>query len=370
MSESFRMVVPSDAWPSLAAAVADAEEGTQIHIQQGHSETLLAPLIIDKALHIEGPEGGRTTIRSEESVMISPGKAGVVVLKRLELKIVGVPALIIAGGCHLEHCCIDGADVGVEVAAHAGSSVRIQGSVVQKCRLGVSLSGSADADMDGSQIQQCSVGCWVTGLRMEEGWNSQLAAVAKAKFKDNSDSDLTLRGWSVHEKGGEGVRFSAPDGEVVVKGWPADIVNVVAPTEHGAAILLFNGGQVNATLFEEEEEEVNDGGSDDDNLAAESPEALGTKGVQGVAEGAEMDPNTGSFNMDMEDDAQLNTGSFSMEDVAPESKAGSAEPDAPEADAEPKHQLEKGSAPIEPANNVPSPDEVVESPSPPPRALV
>merc|ERR1719329_1740768 len=171
--------------------------------------------------------------------------------------------------------------------------------------------------MDGSQIQQCSVGCWVTGLRMEEGWHSQLGAVAKATFKDNTDSDLTLRGWSVHEKGGEGVRFSAPDGEVVVKGWPGDVCNVVAPTEHGAVVLLFNGGQVNATLFEEEEE--NEGGSDDDNPEAESPEGLGTDGIE----------HAGSFRM-------------SMEEVSPEPKAGGAEP----------------------GNDVPSPDGEVESPSP------
>merc|ERR1719215_1312840 len=338
MSEACRIVVPSDSWPTLAAAVADAEDSTQIHIQQGHSEVLRSPLIIDKAVHIEGPEGGHCSIESEESVIVAPGKNGVVVLKRLELKVFGAPALILAGGCHLEHCSIDGASTGVEVAAHAGSTVRIQASVVQNCKIGVSLSGGADCAMDGSQIQQCVIGCSVTGMLIKEGWNEKLGSMAKAKFTDNVDADLMLRGWSIQEKGGEGVRFSAPDGEVVVKGWPSEACNVVAPTESGAVVLLFNGGQVNATLFEEsDEEEESDGGSDADSPMAESPSAAAqtARASAAEAEGAEGSGDEASAGTEAAPDAasldepkprKTKRGSFLMEEIPP--RASLVEPEA------------------------------------------
>jgi hypothetical protein len=237
--------------------LADAEDGTVIQVGNGHTEALTAPLIIDRAVTIEGPAGPGAPARlaGEETIIIASGRAkDAVVLRHLSFEIIGVPALVIAGGCTVERCTIEGAETGIEVAAHAGSAVKVQRCAVRKCRVGVSLAGGAEAELDGSHIELCTLGVSVTGLQIQEGWNPILGSLAKANFVSNTDADLTLRAWSILEKGTEVIRNAAPDGEVIVKGWPAEACNVVAPTESGAVVLLFKGGNVNATLFQDDED--------------------------------------------------------------------------------------------------------------------
>uniref|UniRef100_A0A7S1QGA3 Right handed beta helix domain-containing protein n=1 Tax=Alexandrium catenella TaxID=2925 RepID=A0A7S1QGA3_ALECA len=248
-------VVPSGAWPSLAAAVAEAPDGTFIQVLAGHAETLAAPLIIDHNICIEGPAEGSARLFGEESVIVAAGKElDAVFLRHLKLEVTRVPALVLAGACTVEQCTIEGAEVGVEVAAHAGSVVRIQHSIVRACRVGVSLAGGSEAVLEGTVIEGCRQGVAVTGLTVHEGWNPTLGSLAGATFLRNAE-DLVLRAWGVQGRRGGAELRAAAESEVAVRGWPAEACSVVAPLESGGAVLHFSGASVNATLFEEEGEE-------------------------------------------------------------------------------------------------------------------
>lgn len=249
-------VVPSDAWPSLALAAADAPDGTSIQVRAGHTETLSAPLIIDHNICIEGPAEGSARLFGEESIIVAAGKElDAVFLRNLKLQMQGVPALVLAGACTVEQCTIEGAVVGVEVAAHAGSVVRIQHSFVHDCRIGISLAGGSEALLEGSRIERCRQGVAVTGLMIDEGWNQTLGSLAGATFLRNEEADLVLRAWGIQGRRGRAELRAADDSEVAVLGWPAEACSVVAPLESGGAVLHFNGGNVNATVFDEDGDE-------------------------------------------------------------------------------------------------------------------
>jgi len=247
-------VVPSASWPSLAVAVADATDGTFIQVLADHVETLAAPLIIDHNICIEGPIEGSARLFVQESIVVAAGKSkNAVFLRRLKLHSKGVAALVIAGACTVDCCMIEGASVGIEVAAHAGSVVRIHRSLICDCGLGISLAGGSEAVVEGTRIQQCKRGVAVTGLTIEEGWNQTLGSLAKASFVQNVEADLVLRAWGIQgRRSGAELRAASESGEVAVSGWPSEACSVVARLESGAAVLHFSGGNVNATLFDED----------------------------------------------------------------------------------------------------------------------
>jgi len=245
-----RRLVPSHHWPSLASAVADAPDGTLVQVLSGHSETLDAPLVVDSNVCIDGPAEGSARTFGQESIVVAAGKAkDAVFIRRLKLHIQGGPALIIAGACTVDHCTFEGADVGIEVASHAGRIVRIQDCFVHECRVGVSLAGGSEAVLEGTRVQHCDRGVVVTGLAISEGWNQTLCSLALANFVSNSEANLALRALSICEQGSNMVA----EGEVVLSGWPHEISSAVVPLGRGAAVLHFRGANVNATVFEEEE---------------------------------------------------------------------------------------------------------------------
>lgn len=260
--------VPSAAWPTIAAAVEEAEDGTKIQVAAGHREALVSPLILDRALLIEGPttplQGGESSVElpllsGEESIIVAAGAAqNRVMLRRLQLRIAGgAPAVVIVGGCTIEECEIESAGVGVEVTSRSGDAARILRTLVHGCQVGVSLAGGAAAAvLNGSHIQRCACGIALVGLSVDEGWTDALASVAGVAVSGNTEADLRIQGWSVRERASGVVREAPPGEEVSIQGWPTEHCSVVAPTDHGPVVLHVKAGSVNATLFEDEEEEV------------------------------------------------------------------------------------------------------------------
>jgi len=241
-------LVPSKQWPNIVTAVADARDGTLVQVLPGHVETLDAPLVLDSNVCIEGPAQGSARVFGQESIVVAAGKAkDAVFIRHLKLHIQGGPALVIAGACTVDHCTFEGADVGIEVAAHAGRVVRIQDCFIHECRVGVSLAGGSEAVLEGTRVQTCNRGVVVTGLAICEGWNQQLGSLALATFISNSEANLVLRALSIFEHG----RQLVAECEVVLSGWPHEIFSPVVPLGDGAAVLHFNGANVNATVFEE-----------------------------------------------------------------------------------------------------------------------
>lgn len=264
-------IVPSASWPTLAAAVACATDGTHIEVQSGYVETLSEPLILDRAVFIEGPLDGTARLTGDESIVVAGDAVeSTVVLRRLELQLSASPAILVAGGCTIEACTIEGPhppdNVGIEVTAGAGRAARILNSVVRGCQTGISLSGGAATVLAGTRVELCTDGVVITGLNVKEGWNEVFGRLENVTFEENSGANMSLRGWSVLEKSGT-LRLAPPGEEVAVRGWPLEACNVVAPTDRGPVVLHFTGGQVNATLFEDDEE---------DDTAADFEDALET----------------------------------------------------------------------------------------------
>lgn len=254
--------VPSTAWPSLAAAVACATDGTHIEILSDYSEVIIEPLILDRSICIEGPRDCSAKLLGEESIVIAGEMVGnAVVLRRLHLKLKCTPALLIAGGCMIENCRIEDSEIGMEVTARTGSSVRILNNIIRNCGTGISLSGGASAALAGTRVEDCADAVVITGLDVKEGWNEVFGTVEDIAFVNNSGANLTLRGWSIYEQSGA-VRLAPPGEVITVRGWPLESCNVIAPTDHGPVVLHFTGSKVNTTLFEDEYEGV---ASDDEN---------------------------------------------------------------------------------------------------------
>lgn len=252
-----RWVVPSEAWPTLQAAVEQAGDGTRIKLQSGYKEELSRPLILDRAVFIEGARDGSSRIVGEESIIVAAGGAtNTVLLRRLQIHITCAPALVIAGGCTIQCCEVRAAGVGIEVAAHAGRAVHVLRSVVRDCDVGISLAGAASgASLEGSRVERCARGVAVTGLDVEEGWSNVLGSLTGVTLSNNV-ADLFLRGWSVKEKASGLVRRAPPGEELSMRGWPKEDLHVVAPTDRGPVVLAFSQGRVNAALFDDEEEEA------------------------------------------------------------------------------------------------------------------
>jgi len=262
-------IVPSPSWPSLAAALARATDGTHIEVLPDYSEVIIEPLILDCSICIEGPRDCSAKLLGEEGIVIAGHMVGnAVVLRRLHLKLSSAPALLIAGGCMIDNCIIEGAEIGIEVTARSGSAVRILNNRIRNCGTGISLSGGAAAALAGTRVEDCSDAVVITGLDVKEGWNEVFGAVEDIAFVNNSGANLTLRGWSIYEQSGA-VRLAPPGEQITVRGWPQEACNVIAPTDHGPVVLHFIGGKVNTTLFEDDYE----GGTidDDDKDACTSP---------------------------------------------------------------------------------------------------
>ncbi|CAE8624624.1 unnamed protein product [Polarella glacialis] len=268
-SAAQRWTVPSPEHPTLAAAVEQAFDGTHIQVLSGYSECLAGPLILDRSIFLDGPADCSALITGEEGLIVAAGAAlNTVVLRRLRIRVVGgCPALLLAGGCTVDRCEVEtaGSGVGIEVAAHSGNAVQILRSVIRDCQVGVSLAGGAAAAvLDGSHVERCVCGVALTGLHVGEGWSEVLVSLAGASLALNSEADLRLRAWSVQEQASGLIRHAPPGEEVSVCGWPGEQCNVVAPTDRGPVVLHFNGGKVNATLFEDEDEGC--AGSEEDGL--------------------------------------------------------------------------------------------------------
>lgn len=248
--------VPSDSWPTIASAVENALDGTFIQVRSSHVERLSAPLIIDCNVCIEGPAQGAAYILGDENIIVAAGKgADAVFLRRLRVRVAGVPSLLLAGGCTLDRCIVESSDVGIEVAAHAGSVVRIRNCLIQNCSTGISLAGGTEVMLDGTVIENCLWGVSVTGLTIGEGWNQTLGSLSSATFKQSREANLILRAWGIRDRHGRADHTAAGRGEAVVHGWPGEACSIVTPLESGGAVLHFSGGNVNATLFEEEDAE-------------------------------------------------------------------------------------------------------------------
>jgi hypothetical protein len=248
-------VVPSAAWPSLVAALESAQDGTHIEVLPDYRETLTEPLILDRAILIDGPADCSARFLGEEGIVIAgDARMNSVVLRRLEFHLGAAPALLVAGGCTLLNCSVQGADVGIEVTARTGRAVQILNCLVRGCRTGISFSGRAATELAGTRVEHCTDAVAITGLDVNEGWNEVFGTVEGVVFEKNEGANLTLRGWSICEKSGV-VRLAPPGEEIAVRGWPREACNVVAPTDQGPVVLHFTGGQVNATLFEDDYEE-------------------------------------------------------------------------------------------------------------------
>lgn len=246
--------VPSPTWPTIAAAVACAMDGTKIEVQSGHSEVISEPLILDHAIFIEGPTDCSARLTGDQGMIIAGGSVeNGVVLRRLELHVSATPALLVAGGCTVDGCSIEGAEVGIEVTEKAGSTVRILQSVVRGCQTGISLSGSATTALSGTRLERCGDAVAVTGLNVREGWNEVFRTLEDVVFWENSGANLALRGWSIREKSGVD-RLAPPGEELAVRDWPKEACSVVAPTDRGPVVLHFTGCRVNATLFEDDDD--------------------------------------------------------------------------------------------------------------------
>mmetsp|Transcript_61579 Transcript_61579/g.115156 ORF Transcript_61579/g.115156 Transcript_61579/m.115156 type:complete len:305 (-) Transcript_61579:76-990(-) len=273
-----RRVVPSAEFPTVASAVEGAENGTLIQVMSAHCEKLESPMILDRALYIEGPADNTACLEGEEGLIVAAGGAvNTVVLSRLCLRVHGGgPALLLAGGCSVERCEVDtgGRGVGIEIAAHSGHAVQILRSVVRDCQVGISLAGGAAAILEGSHVERCICGVALTGLDVEEGWSNALASLSGASLTLNSEADLRLRAWSIREKDGS-VRQAPPGREISVCGWPSEQCNVVAPTDRGPVVMHFDAGKVNVTLWDAEDDD-NDDGDDAGSNADSSGGPLGS----------------------------------------------------------------------------------------------
>merc|ERR1712216_603292 len=215
-----------------------------------------------RAIFIEGPSDCSARLTGDQGMIIAGDAVeNTVVLRRLELHVSAGPALLIAGGCTVDRCSIEGADVGIEVTARTGSAVRILQSVVRGCRTGISLSGGAATALAGTRVERCGDAVAVPGLNVNEGWNEVFRTLEDVVFEENSGANLALRGWSIREKSGID-RLAPPGEELAVRDWPGEACNVVAPTDRGPVVLHVTGGQVNATLFEDDEEEGADAEGD------------------------------------------------------------------------------------------------------------
>lgn len=248
--------VPSAAWPTIAAAVEDAEDGTKIEVAAGYHEVLQGPLILDRAILIEGPGDRDPLLIGEDSIIVAAGAArNRVILRRLRFRISGgAPAIVIVGGCTIEECEIESEGVGLEVAAHSGNAARILRTLVRGCEVGISLAGGASAAViEGSHVQRCDCGIALTGLNVKEGWSDALSTFADVTMFENKTADLRIQGWSVQEKATGVVREAPPGEQVSVTGWPLEQSSVVAPTDRGPVVLHVEGGRVNATLWDDEE---------------------------------------------------------------------------------------------------------------------
>eukprot|EP00927_Polykrikos_kofoidii_P072397 TRINITY_DN68518_c0_g1_i1.p1 TRINITY_DN68518_c0_g1~~TRINITY_DN68518_c0_g1_i1.p1 ORF type:complete len:300 (-),score=68.75 TRINITY_DN68518_c0_g1_i1:51-950(-) len=255
-----RWLVPSPEHPTLAEAVAQAVDGTHIELMAGYKEELHAPLIVDKAIFVEGPGDCSSLIVGQESVVVAAGSArDAVLFRRVRFRMTGeagLVGLVIAGGCTLEDCEVEATAVGIEVAARTGNAARLVRSVVRYCEVGISLAGGAHAAvLTSSRVERCTCGIAVTGLDVNEGWNDALGSLTDVTLADNREADLRLRGWSIREKVDGVVRQAPPGKEVDVVGWPTEQFSVVVPTDAGPVVLHLNKGRVNAALFEKEDEE-------------------------------------------------------------------------------------------------------------------
>lgn len=196
--------VPSLRFPTVAAAVEAASPGTLIRVEQGHTETLLQPMIIDKAICICGPADNSAQLDGEGLIVAAGPNVDSVVLSRLRLRSThGGAALLLAGGCSIERCEVDtgGQGVGVEVTASTSRLVRLLRCVVRDCEVGVSVAGATAALLEGTHIERCRCAVSLTGLDVQEGWCDVLQSLATASLALN-EVDLKLRGWSVLEKAG------------------------------------------------------------------------------------------------------------------------------------------------------------------------
>jgi len=257
-------VVPSDMWPTLAAAAAHAMDGTHIQISSGHTEELRGPLILDQAVCIEGPADCSARFVGADGIIVAAGnRSNTVVVRRIRLYVTAGPAMVVAGGCTVDTCEIRANGVGIEAASHTGHGVQVRRTVVRGCQVGISLAGGAVAAvLDNARIEHCQCGVLLTGLELEEGWNKVLVSLAGVAFVE-TDADLRVRAWSIREKASGVVRKALPDQEVTISGWPKEPCSNVAPTDGGAVVLTFKEGWVNATLFEAEDD-AEEGGSHSD----------------------------------------------------------------------------------------------------------
>lgn len=286
--ETSAIVVPSASYSTLADAVAGAADGTRIKVLAGHTEVLCQALIIDRAVFIEGPEDGSCHIRGEEGIVVAAGPVRQsVLLRHISVTSTVAPALVIVGGCTIEACVIEASGIGIEIAAHAGSSVCIRQSLVHRCRVGISLSGGAAALLEDTRVQRCDCGVAITGLVIREGWNEVLGSLSGGDFESNADADLLLRAWSIRERDSDVVRYAPSGGsagEVAVRGWPREACSVVAQTDSNVVVLAFRGGEVNATLFDGDDGSPLDASTSTSAADAGAEADAGSAGADGADE--------------------------------------------------------------------------------------
>lgn len=195
--------VPSEAAPTLEAAVALSPHGAVIDILAGHHEELDI-LSLSQPFEIEGPPDQSASLVVERGVLCAPA-SGRVVLRGLSLHSTCAPALTVAGPCTVEFCHISSVSIGVQLSASprsGGDDVPYLGqNTITGCDVGLCIRGDCDAVLDQNRLEGNTRGVIVVGLELPEGDCDGLAVLGRTSFASSLTADVQLVSLSVREAG-------------------------------------------------------------------------------------------------------------------------------------------------------------------------